>query len=155
MWEAGAGVGTAVLSTAGPGQPGEMRLGREENGASGGEGWLRVPVQGGGGAPAQTGTQGPWLPLATLQASILHPEDVPPGARWRLRVCSDIYRAHTCAPLGSGAEPKVVGRTETLGACRAWGKHRVLGVPGQALTIKWALRRLPGGSRCLGRAWNG
>ena len=80
---------------------------------------------------------------------------LPQGARWRLRVCSDIYRAHTWARLGLGAESKVVGRTETLGECSAWGKHRVLGVPGQALTIKWALRRLPGGSRCLGRAWNG
>lgn len=56
--------------------------------------------------------------------------------------------------LGGGAELTGGGKTETLGECTAQGKYRVLGDALQALRIKWASRRLPGGSRCLGRTWN-
>ena len=51
--------------------------------------------------------------------------------------------------------PQVAGRTETSHAYGAQVKHRVVGVPGWALSFKWVSRRPPGGSKCLGRAWNG
>lgn len=62
---------------------------------------------------------------------------------------------HTWASPGLGLSSQRMGRTETLGDCSARGKHRVLGVPGQALRIKWASRILPGGRKGLDKAWNG
>lgn len=49
----------------------------------------------------------------------------------------------------------LVGRVEARGECCTQGKHWVLGVPGWALRIKGASRRLPGCSKCSGKDWSG